>query len=103
MGRTGNSGRTCFVPWASMWNSTIRSWESGWPRSCATTTRLIWCESPCSVTMEVQDLPGIARAAAGRDVTIAIDNTYAAGILFDAFTHGAHVSVQALTKYIGGH
>lgn len=67
------------------------------------TTRLIWCESPCSVTMEVQDLPGIARAAAGRGITIAIDNTYAAGVLFDGFAHGANVCVQALTKYIGGH
>jgi len=66
-------------------------------------TRLIWCESPCSVTMEVQDLPGIARAAAGRGIKIAIDNTYAAGVLFDAFAHGADVCVQALTKYIGGH
>ncbi|WID97959.1 cystathionine beta-lyase [Bosea vestrisii] len=66
-------------------------------------TRVIWCESPGSVTMEVQDLPAIARAATGRDITIAIDNTYSAGVMFDAFSHGAHVTLQALTKYIGGH
>ena len=66
-------------------------------------TTLIWCESPGSVTMEVQDVPAIAAAARERGVTVAIDNTYSAGVLFDAFAHGVDVSVQALTKYVGGH
>jgi len=34
---------------------------------------------------------------------VALDNTYAAGVLFDAFAHGVDVTMQALTKYIGGH
>jgi cysteine-S-conjugate beta-lyase len=67
------------------------------------TTRLIWCESPGSVTMEVQDIPAIAAAAHARGVLVAIDNTYAAGVLFDAFGHGADITMQALTKYVGGH
>ncbi|MCC6315712.1 MAG: cystathionine beta-lyase [Thermomicrobiales bacterium] len=67
------------------------------------TTRLVWCESPGSVTMEVQDVPAIVAAAHARGAVVAIDNTYAAGVLFDAFGHGADISVQALTKYIGGH
>jgi cystathionine beta-lyase len=67
------------------------------------TTRLIWCESPGSVTMEVQDVPAIAAAAHAHGVIVAVDNTYAAGVLFDAFVHGADVSIQALTKYVGGH
>jgi cysteine-S-conjugate beta-lyase len=66
-------------------------------------TRLIWTESPGSVTMEVQDVPAIVTAAHARGVLVALDNTWAAGILFDAFAHGVDVSVQALTKYIGGH
>lgn len=66
-------------------------------------TRLIWCESPGSITMEVQDVPAIAEAAHRRGVLVALDNTWAAGVLFDAFGHGADISVQALTKYIGGH
>lgn len=66
-------------------------------------TALIWCESPGSVTMEVQDVPAIVKAARERGVPVALDNTYAAGVLFDAFAHGVDVSVQALTKYIGGH
>ena len=66
-------------------------------------TRLVWCESPGSVTMEVQDVPAIAAAAHARGVVVAVDNTYAAGVLFDAFAHGADITMQALTKYVGGH
>jgi cysteine-S-conjugate beta-lyase len=66
-------------------------------------TALIWVESPGSVTMEIQDVPAIVAAAHGRNVPVALDNTYAAGVLFDAFAHGVDVSMQALTKYVGGH
>jgi cystathionine beta-lyase len=66
-------------------------------------TRLIWTESPGSVTMEVQDLPAIAAAAHARNVPVALDNTWSAGVLFDAFAHGADITMQAITKYIGGH
>src|SRR5450432_1168911 len=66
-------------------------------------TALIWTESPGSVTMEIQDLPSIVTAARARRVPVALDNTYAAGVLFDAFAHGVDVSMQALTKYVGGH
>ena len=66
-------------------------------------TALIWTESPGSVTMEVQDVPAIVAAAHARNVPVALDNTYSAGVLFDAFGHGVDVSVQALTKFIGGH
>jgi cysteine-S-conjugate beta-lyase len=66
-------------------------------------TALVWVESPGSVTMEVQDVPAIVAAAHARKVPVALDNTYAAGVLFDAFAHGVDVSMQALTKYVGGH
>jgi cystathionine beta-lyase len=66
-------------------------------------TSLIWCESPGSVTMEVQDVPAIVSAAHAKGVPVAIDNTYSAGIMFDAFSCGVDVSMQALTKYVGGH
>lgn len=66
-------------------------------------TALIWVESPGSVTMEIQDVPAIVAAAHRRNVPVALDNTYAAGVLFDAFAHGLDVSTQALTKYVGGH
>jgi cystathionine beta-lyase len=66
-------------------------------------THLIWTESPGSITMEVQDIPAIVEAARPHKIPVAIDNTYAAGVLFDAFGHGVDVSMQALTKYVGGH
>jgi cysteine-S-conjugate beta-lyase len=66
-------------------------------------TRLIWCESPGSITMEIQDLPAIAAAAHARNVRVVLDNTWSAGVLLDAFSHGVDVTMQAITKYIGGH
>ncbi|HET6276483.1 MAG TPA: cystathionine beta-lyase [Candidatus Cybelea sp.] len=66
-------------------------------------TRLVWVESPGSVTMEVQDVPAIAAAAHARDATVVLDNTWSAGVLFDAFAHGVDVTMQAMTKYVGGH
>lgn len=66
-------------------------------------TALVWAESPGSITMEVQDIPALVEAAHARDVPVALDNTYAAGVLFDAFGAGVDISIQALTKYAGGH
>jgi len=66
-------------------------------------TRLIWCESPGSITMEVQDLPAIVTAAHERDVRVVLDNTWSAGVLLDAFSQGVDITMQAITKYIGGH
>ena len=66
-------------------------------------TKLVWTESPGSITMEIQDVPTICAAARECGVLTVIDNTYGAGILFDAFRAGVDISVQALTKYQGGH
>ncbi len=70
---------------------------------CRHNTQLIWCESPGSVTMEIQDIPAMTKVARRLGIVTALDNTYAAGIFFDAFKHGVDVSMQALTKYVGGH
>jgi cystathionine beta-lyase len=67
------------------------------------TTKLVWCENPGSLTMEVQDVPAIVKAAHSRNILVALDNTWASGVLFRAFDHGVDISAQALTKYIGGH
>mgnify|MGYP005811632573 CR=1 FL=1 len=66
-------------------------------------TRLVWTESPGSITMEVQDIPAIVAAAHARGALVAIDNTWAAGVYFKPFDHRIDISMQALTKYIGGH
>jgi cysteine-S-conjugate beta-lyase len=66
-------------------------------------TRMVWCESPGSITMEVQDVPAIAAAAHRAGAMVAIDNTWSAGVYFDAFAHGVDLTMQAITKYINGH
>jgi len=66
-------------------------------------TRLVWCESPGSITMEVQDIRAIVEAAHSANALVVLDNTWAAGVYFDAFAHGVDITMQALTKYVGGH
>ncbi len=68
-------------------------------------TKVVFLESPSSVTMEVQDIPAIVKAvrAINEEIIIMIDNTWAAGILFPALEHGIDISIQAGTKYIVGH
>lgn len=70
---------------------------------CASQTRLIVMESPGSLTFEVQDAPGIAALASVRGILTLMDNTWAAGLYFKPLDHGIDLSVQALTKYVGGH
>lgn len=65
-------------------------------------TRLIWTEAPGSVSMEVPDIPAICRAAKAKQVPVALDNTWAAGLAFRAFDHGVDIVMQALTKYHSG-
>lgn len=65
-------------------------------------TKLIWAEAPGSVSMEVPDIPAICAAAHARGVLVALDNTWAGGIAFSAFEHGADIVMQALTKYQSG-
>jgi cystathionine beta-lyase len=66
-------------------------------------TRLVWCESPGSISMDVQDLPTIAAATHKHGALVVLDNTWAAGVYLDAFAHGVDITMQALTKYVGGH
>jgi cystathionine beta-lyase len=66
-------------------------------------TKVVYCESPGSQTMEVQDIPAIADVAQGKNCMVILDNTWAGGFYFNAFAHGCDVSVQAATKYIVGH
>lgn len=67
-----------------------------------TKTRLIWTEAPGSVSMEVPDIPAICRAAKQKQIPVALDNTWSAGLAFRAFDHGVDIVMQALTKYHSG-
>ena len=66
-------------------------------------TTILFTESPGSVTMEVQDIPTLARIAHEHDVIVMLDNTWAAGVNFSPFDFGVDISIQAATKYIVGH
>jgi cysteine-S-conjugate beta-lyase len=66
-------------------------------------TRLLLIEAPASLTFEIADAPALAAACRERGVLTVMDNTWAAGLAFRPLAHGVDVSVQALTKYVGGH
>ena len=66
-------------------------------------TKAVFLESPGSITFEVQDVPAIAAAAHEHDMAVILDNTWATPLHFNAMAHGVDLSVQAVTKYIGGH
>jgi cystathionine beta-lyase len=69
----------------------------------APNTQALMLESPGSLTFEMQDVPALTAAAKARGVTVILDNTWSAGLHFKPFAHGVDLSVQALTKYQGGH
>ncbi|MDQ6638551.1 MAG: PLP-dependent transferase [Pseudomonadota bacterium] len=96
------------------WGIAHRFYDAMDPASLAAAigakTRLVWLEAPGSVTMEFPDLVALVGAPRARGVTVALDNTWGAGLAFDPFAIGADgsapvavdISVQALTKYPSG-
>ena len=68
-----------------------------------TNTRVIFTESPGSLTFEVQDIPAIAQAARARGAIVMMDNTWATPVYFRPLDHGVDISIHAATKYPAGH
>ncbi len=68
-------------------------------------TRIVFLESPGSLTMEVHDVPAIVKAVRSKapEAIVMIDNTWAAGVLFKALDFDIDISIQAATKYLIGH
>ncbi len=66
-------------------------------------TRVVYLESPGSLTFEVQDVPAIAAAAHARNATVLMDNTWASPLYFRALEMGVDLAIQSGSKYIGGH
>jgi len=66
-------------------------------------TRAIFLESPGSQSFEMQDVPAITAVARARGITTLIDNTWATPLFFKPHAFGVDISIQAGTKYIGGH
>jgi len=66
-------------------------------------TRAVFVEAPGSLSFEMQDVPAIAAAAHAKGAVVLMDNTWASPLYFRAFDKGVDLSIQAATKYIGGH
>jgi len=66
-------------------------------------TRAVFCESPGSLTFEIEDIPALAQKAHAHGASVLMDNTWATPIFFQPLRHGVDLSIQAATKYIGGH
>lgn len=66
-------------------------------------TKLVFCESPGSLTFEVQDIPAIAAAVHAHGAKVAVDNTWASPLFCRPLSLGADLSIEAGTKYIVGH
>src|SRR5947209_17082945 len=66
-------------------------------------TKVVYVESPGSLTFELQDVPAIAAVAHKHGAKVLMDNTWGTPYLFRSFEHGVDVSIHAATKYIGGH
>ena len=99
----------------AQWGITHRLYDPMDPQSLAAAitpaTRLVWLEAPGSVTMEFPDLPALLRVARAKGVLTALDNTWGAGIAFNAFDLtpgqggeplGVDISMHALTKFPSG-
>ncbi|MGH6878033.1 MAG: cystathionine beta-lyase [Rhizomicrobium sp.] len=105
---------SCYGPTRSFCDETLRRMgvettyydpviASGIAELLRPNTAAVFCESPGSLTFELQDLPAIAEAAHARDASVLLDNTWGTPLYFDAFAHGVDLSIQAATKYVGGH
>jgi len=72
-------------------------------RQFRSNTRVVFTESPGSLTFEVQDVPAIAEIAHTKGVLVMLDNTWATPLGFPAFARGVDISLHAGTKYLAGH
>lgn len=66
-------------------------------------TKVIFLESPGSLTFEVQDIPAITAVAKRHNVVTILDNTWATPAFLKSFSLGIDVSIHAATKYLSGH
>ena len=76
---------------------------AGIEKAMTSNTRIVFTESPGSLSFDVQDVPAIAEVAHRHGALVVLDNSWATPLGFRAFDHGVDVSVHAATKYIGGH
>jgi cystathionine beta-lyase len=66
-------------------------------------TKAVLVEAPGSQSFEMPDIPAIAAVAHGRGALVIDDNTWATPLYHRSLEQGVDISMQAATKYIGGH
>ena len=71
--------------------------------SLTANTKVVLIEAPGSLTFELVDMATIGAACRERGIITVVDNTWGAGLAYRPLEHGLDISVQALTKYVGGH
>jgi cystathionine beta-lyase len=76
---------------------------AGIERLLRPSTRIVFVESPGSLTFEVQDVPAIAEVAHAHEALVMLDNTWATSLHFKGLQHGVDICIHSATKYIGGH
>jgi len=105
---------SAYVPTRSFCNNRLKAFGieteyydpligAGIERLIRPNTKAIFCETPGSLTFEMQDLPAIAAVAHAREIPVLADNTWGTPYYFRAFERGVDVSIHAATKYICGH
>jgi cysteine-S-conjugate beta-lyase len=66
-------------------------------------TKAVLLEAPGSQSFEMADIPAIASVAHARGALVIDDNTWATPLYHRSLEQGVDISMQAATKYIGGH
>ena len=64
---------------------------------------LLWLESPTNPSLDVADLPALIKAAKSRNITVAVDNTFATALVQKPLSMGADIVMNSVTKYLAGH
>ena len=64
---------------------------------------LLWLESPTNPSLDVADLPVLIKAAKSRNITVAVDNTFATALIQKPLLMGADIVMNSVTKYLAGH
>lgn len=66
-------------------------------------TKLIWLETPTNPLMKVVDIKMVADTVKGKDILVAVDNTFATPYIQKPLDLGADIVMHSATKYLGGH
>lgn len=66
-------------------------------------TKLVWLETPTNPTLKLVDIKKVCHLVAGKNILVAVDNTFMSPYFQKPLELGADIVVHSATKYIGGH